>query len=173
MTVLLEDTRQQGSGADDKHATKHECWAAAGVEVVRSKLAWGDYCLPPAISVDTKRSIAEMAQNIDQQHERFRREMVGARDAGVQLVVLVENEDGVDSLAALARWQESDAQFAKRKNAQRRLDGMRLAKACATMQDRYGVRFEFCAPEDAARRVVEILTEGGGGGGQDDGRRGS
>lgn len=172
MTVLLEDTRQQGSGSSDKHAVKHECWAAAGVEVVRSKLAWGDYCLPPAISVDTKRSIAEMAQNIDQQHERFRREMEGARDAGVKLVVLVENEDGVTDLASLAAWREGDGQFAKRKNAKRRLDGMRLAKACATMQDRYGVRFEFCAPDDAARRIVEILTEGGGGG-QDDGRRGS
>lgn len=172
MTVLLEDTRQQGSGSSDKHAVKHECWAAAGVEVVRSKLAWGDYCLPPAISVDTKRSIAEMAQNIDQHHERFRREMEGARDAGVKLVVLVENEDGVTDLASLAEWREGDWQFAKRKNAKRRLDGMRLAKACATMQDRYGVSFEFCAPEDAARRVVEILTEGGGGG-QDDGRRGS
>ena len=172
MTVLLEDTRQQGSGSRDKHAVKHECWAAAGVEVVRSKLAWGDYCLPPAISVDTKRSIAEMAQNIDQQHERFRREMEGARDAGVKLVVLVENEDGVTDLASLAAWREGDGQFAKRKNAKRRLEGMRLAKACATMQDRYGVRFEFCAPEDAARRVVEILTEGDGGG-KDDGRRGS
>lgn len=172
MTVLLEDTRQQGSGSSDKHAVKHECWAAAGVEVVRSKLAWGDYCLPPAISVDTKRSIAEMAQNIDQQHERFRREMEGARDAGVKLVVLVENEDGVTDLASLAAWREGDGQFSKRKNAKRRLEGMRLAKACATMQDRYGVRFEFCAPEDAARRVVEILTEGDGGG-QDDGRSGS
>lgn len=172
MTVLLEDTRQQGSGSSDKHATKHECWAAAGVEVVRSKLAWGDYCLPPAVSVDTKRSIAELAQNIDQQHARFRRELVGARDAGVRLVVLVENEDGVADLASLASWRESDSQFAKRKNAQRRLEGARLAKACATMQDRYGVSFEFCAPEDAARRVVEILTEGGGGG-QDDGRRGT
>ena len=37
-----------------------------------------------------------------------------------------------------------------------------MAKACATMSRKYGVRFEFCTPEEAAGRVVEILTEGGG-----------
>lgn len=155
--TLIEDTRQQRG----KHDAKNEYWASEGVRVVRSKLAFGDYAAMHLASVDTKKDIAELAFDIDQQHERFRAECAGARDAGCLLVVLVENEDGVRSLADLAAWRESAEQFAKRKRAVRKLEGSRLAKACATMSRKYGVRFEFCAPEDAARRVVEILTEGG------------
>lgn len=156
--TIIEDSRQQAS----KHVAKNEWWGSEGVSVVRSKLAWGDYALPPLVSVDTKRDIAELAMDIDRQHERFRAECVGARDSGCRLVVLVENDDGVRSVSDLAMWRESDLQFSKRKYAVRRLDGERLAKACLTMGRKYGVRFEFCAPEDAARRVVEILTGEGG-----------
>lgn len=155
--TIIEDTRQQAG----KHEAKREWWEREGVAVVRSKLAFGDYALPPAASVDTKMSIAELAMDIDQQHERFRAECAGARDAGCALVILVENDDGVRDLASLAAWRESDRQFALRKRAVRRIDGSRLAKACMTMHRKYGVRFEFCAPGEAARRVIEILTEEG------------
>ena len=156
-TVLIEDTRQQSG----KHDTKHGWWAAHDVALIRSKLAWGDYALPPVVCVDTKASIAELACDIDQQHARFRRELLGARDAGVKLVVLVENDDGVESLADLSGWNESQHDFAQRKFAQKRIHGSRLAKACATMEARYGVRFEFCPPAEAAERIVSILMEGG------------
>lgn len=159
--TLIEDTRQQLHGGD-KHAAKHEAWAADGVALVRSKLAFGDYALPPAVAVDTKRDVQELAQCIDGGHARFRRELVAARDAGCLLVVLTENAHGIRCLADLAAWTEPDGEFRRRRNAQRRIEGARLAKACATMQERYGARFEFCAPEDAARRVVEILTGGDG-----------
>ena len=151
--VYLEDTRQQAG----KHKLKHEWWRGHDVALVRSKLAFGDYCLPPAVAVDTKANLLELAANIDAEHERFRRELVGARDAGVRLVILVENEDGVTDLDTLSRWRESDADYRRRKFAQRRIEGSRLAKACATMERRYGVTFLFCAPEDAARVVTEIL----------------
>lgn len=151
--VYLEDTRQQAG----KHEVKHEWWADRGITLVRSKLAFGDYCLPPEVAVDTKASIAELAMDIDREHARFRRELIGARDAGVRLYVLVENDAGVTDLSSLALWTEPDADFRLRKYAQRRIEGKRLAKACRTMSDRYGVMFLFCAPEDAARIVTEIL----------------
>lgn len=153
--VILEDTRQQAG----KHDAKHEWWAERGFTLVRSKLAFGDYCKPPEIVVDTKASIQELALDIDQEHDRFRRELVGARAAGVRLVVLVENDAGVVDLEGLSRWIEPEVEFRKRKFAQRRILGSRLAKACATMEFRYGVEFRFCAPEDAARVVNEILEE--------------
>lgn len=151
--VYLEDTRQQAG----KHEAKHEWWADQGFTFVRSKLAFGDYCKPPEVAVDTKASIAELAMDIDREHARFRRELIGARDAGVRLYVLVENDAGVTDLSSLASWTEPDADFRLRKYAQRRIEGKRLAKACRTMSDRYGVTFLFCAPEDAARIVTEIL----------------
>ena len=151
--VYLEDTRQQAG----KHEVKHEWWADRGITLVRSKLAFGDYCRPPEVAVDTKASFAELAMDIDREHARFRRELIGARDAGVRLYVLVENDAGVTDLSSLALWTEPDADFRLRKYAQRRIEGKRLAKACRTMSDRYGVMFLFCAPEDAARIVTEIL----------------
>ena len=83
--VLIEDTRQQ----KDKHDEKHEWWGAHGVRLIRSKLAFGDYSLPPVMAVDTKASIQELAYDIDCDHRRFHDEITGARDAGVALVVLV------------------------------------------------------------------------------------
>lgn len=154
---LIEDSRQQRG----QHERKHDWWGDHGVGIIRCKLAYGDYCLPPAVSVDTKASISELAYDIDHDHARFRREITGARDAGVQLVVLVENGDGVRDLDGLASWSESAEDYARRKYAKRRLHGDRLAKACATMAERYGVRFEFCAPDEAAERIVAMLQEGG------------
>ena len=156
--TIFVDTRQQ----EGQHELKHEGFKARGVSIVRTKLAFGDYCLPPLCSVDTKRNIAELAQNIDQQHARFRNECIGARDAGCQLVILVENEHGVTDLQSLMRWRESSADFALRKGAQRRYEGSRLAKACATMTAKYGVIFEFCHPTEAAERVLELLMKYGG-----------
>lgn len=154
--VLIEDTRQQAS----KHIAKHQTFERMGVTLVRSKLAHGDYALPPKVSVDTKQSIIELAADIDNDHARFKRECEGARDAGTQLVVLVENTCGVDSIESLAEWVEPVASFKRRKYAKRRIYGSRLAKACLTMEKRYGVRFEFCTPFESAERVLELLKGG-------------
>jgi len=154
--VLLEDTRQQRG----KHDAKHAWWQAHGVGLVRSKLAFGDYCLPPSVAVDTKASLAELAYDIDQEHARFRRELAGARDAGVRLYVLVENADGVADLAGLSRWVELPEDFCRRVHARHRIHGDRLAKACATMQERYGVTFLFCSPDQAASVVSGVLAGG-------------
>lgn len=170
--TIIEDTRQQLHGRGDKHAAKHEAWAAAGVGLIRSKLAFGDYALPPAVSVDTKRSIQELAANVQGDHDRFRRELAAARDAGCELVILTENAHGIRSLADLEEWIEPEFEFKKRKNAKKRIIGARLAKACATMHERYGALFAFCAPEESAEMIVRILlSKGGGGGERADGRR--
>lgn len=155
--VILEDTRQQSG----KHDEKHGWWRDNGVALVRSKIFAGDYCLPPAVAVDTKASIVELAQCIDRGHARFRRELVLARDAGCSLYVLTENGQGVRDLAGLAKWVEPWEDFERRVNAARRLDGARLAKACATMEERYGATFLFCEPEESAEIVTRLLEEGG------------
>lgn len=155
---IIEDTRQQAG----KHDTKHEQWLEADVELIRSKLAFGDYALPPVVAVDTKASILELAMDIDQQHERFRRELIAAQEAGCLLVILTENGDGVTDLGTLAAWQNPRRFINERRGLRPPITGARLAKACATMEKKYGVRFDFCPPQDAAARVVEILMEEGG-----------
>ena len=85
-------------------------------------------------------------------------------DLGTQLVILVENLDGVRCLADLEEWVEPDKSFDKRNRSGRavRYTGRSIAKACRTMHDAYGVMFGFCAPEESGARIIAILDGLGG-----------
>ena len=157
--TLQIDTRQK----EAKHSAKHGYFASLGIHCVRTKLYVGDYMFVGGTrAVDTKRDIQELAADIDRDHERFRRELVNAKEAGIALTVLVENADGVRDLDGLTAWVEPAASFARRRHAKRRIGGLRLAKACMTMSDRYGVSWAFCDPREAGAKVIEILTGGAG-----------
>ena len=150
--VIIEDTRQQAG----KHDLKHDHFSLQGVEVYRSKLPFGDYAPPPSIAIDTKKDMEEIAANIGgKEHARFREECKLAQRIGAQLIILVENRDGISSVADVPMWVNPNP----RKTA-KSIDGPRLAKAMMTMSERYGVRFMFCTPEDAGRIVLEILENG-------------
>lgn len=66
--TILTDTRQK----KDKHTIKEKWFAENGIQTIRTKIAFGDYCFPPKISVDTKANIYEIAQNIGSDHKRFK-----------------------------------------------------------------------------------------------------
>ena len=148
--ILIEDTRQQAG----KHTAKHKYWEEHGIQVFRSKLIVGDYTyVGSPIFVDTKASVEEIAGNIGgAQHTRFREECKKAKYLGARLVILVENEYGYGSIDDVAAWANPNPN-----KTARSIDGARLSKAMDTMSKRYGVRFEFCTPEDAGRRVIELL----------------
>lgn len=154
--IIFEDTRQKPG----KHDSKGVWFEAHGIKLVRHGLYVGDYAVLPAVSVDTKRDIAELCNCLDQAHVRFRNEAIKAQEAGIRLIILTENTEDVSSLDDFALWQESDADFYRRAHgkpqARRRLGG-RFAKACRTMTQNYEVEFEFCKPEESARRICELL----------------
>lgn len=174
MPTIIEDTRQQVHHGD-KHAAKHRWWAAHGVDVVRKKLDFGDYTVAGSnIVVDTKRNVAEIAQNIGgRQHARFKDECVRAQEAGHRLYILVENVNGYHCLNNVNAWTNDHCKRCryykvhscdprrmgkcKRHGTQKPIQGPRLAKAMQTMTERYGVVFLFCHPREAARVVCELL----------------
>ena len=153
--VILEDTRQQSG----KHDLKHEYFAAEGIELVRTKLPFGDYALWGSVNaVDTKANVEEIAQNIGgSQHARFREECKLARRCGGRLIILVENEHGYKCIDDVEAWVNPNV----RKTA-RSIEGPRLAMAMRTMSERYGVRFMFCAPEDAGEIIRQLLESNDG-----------
>lgn len=180
--ALRCDTRQHAG----KHELKERWWREHGVPTVTEKLDFGDYMVEGSnVSVDTKRNVDEIAMNINgPNHDRFKRECVRARDAGCRLVVLVENRQGYTCIENVSKWTNGHCahclyRYRKlcspkaggkcpRHNKRKPIQGGRLAKAMRTMETRYGVRFEFCRPEDAGRRVCELLgidyeKEGGNG----------
>ena len=121
------------------------------------------------VSVDTKRDIAEIIGNIcGPQHDRFRDEVILAQRNQIKLYVLVENADGVSTLADLDRWENPRAKMKKwirgedgsRKQvpvSPNATKGSTLAKAMRTMQEEYDVRFLFCRPEETGREILELL----------------
>ena len=90
--MIIEDTRQKPG----KHDLKQQYFQSHGVKVIRSKLPFGDYALPPSVSIDTKQDMEEIAMNIcGKEHRRFISECKAAKAAGCQLVILVENMNGI------------------------------------------------------------------------------
>lgn len=151
MITLIEDTRQQA----EKHNIKHQSFLTSDIQVVRCKLPFGDYALPPAISVDTKANMDEIAANIcGKEHTRFINECKAAKAAGCQLIILVENEVNISSLSEVHLWKNPRSVYSPKC-----VQGPRLQKAMQTISERYGVRFEFCTPEEAGSRIVELLSD--------------
>lgn len=151
---LIEDSRQQKG----KHETKHKDFADMGVNLLTNILPYGDYAYPPRVSVDTKRNMEEIAQNIGgaaSEHQRFKNECVKAKECGAQLIILVENRDGIESVDDVHRWINPELVYRPKA-----ITGARLEKAMKTMTERYGVRFEFCTPEQSAKRIMELLKNG-------------
>jgi len=162
MTALWEDVNQKPG----HHAEKNAWWSGEGVHVIRNKLAYGDYILAPPVVVDTKRDLYELAYDLHNDHDRFREAAIKARDNESVLVILTENDEGVACLADLADWIESKAHFTTRKaksggRVKRRYVGTQMYKTCSTMTRKYGLRFEFCTPQEAGARVLSILKGGG------------
>lgn len=105
----------------------------------------------------------------------FHRGLVRSKMFGVQLHVLVENKDGVTDINSLFKWVNprrkimvSTGRYAgyyqngrpKMERVQRYpncMMGDTLAKACLTMEKKYGVKFHFCTPEESPKRILEIL----------------
>ena len=138
---------------------KHQAFAAGGDKLIRCKLPVGDYALFPKISIDTKESMAEIAQNIGgstQEHNRFRNELKLAREFGCQLFVLVENLDGIEELEQVQYWTNPRLAY-----SEKAINGPQLMRAMQTMQERYGVVFLFCRPSEAAGTIKELLQGGG------------
>jgi len=150
--IIQEDTRQQSG----KHDIKHDYFLTNGIGVVRCKLPFGDYAPIPPVSVDTKASMDEIAANIcGKEHRRFINECKAARNAGCQLIILVENNIGISKVSEVHIWKNQRSMYSPRC-----VQGPQLQKAMMTISERYGVRFDFCKPEEAGQRIVEILNNG-------------
>lgn len=169
--VILCDTRQQAG----KHENKMGWWARHGVATRVQKLDFGDYMTEGSnISIDTKRSMAEVAANCTRDHERFAREMQRAADEGYRLIILVESGDQYKCVEDVVKWTNSHCRACKlkrdsecnpretagkcrRHGTRKPVQGPRLSKVMATMEERYGVRFEFCHSMHSAKRICELL----------------
>lgn len=124
-----------------------------GIPYFRSKLYVGDYMSLHNAKrvVDRKHNMSEVAGNVCQGHQRFVAELCRARDAGIELIVLVQHPTirCVDDVFA---WSNP-----RRRVSPQAISGQKLAKIMFTMAQKYGVRWQFCSSRQMAPRILELL----------------
>ena len=144
-----------------------------GFKVVRTKLYVGDVTLlnDQTTCIDLKQGLQEVYGNIvGGQHERFVRECRRAQEAGIRLVILVE-QAGICTVQDVSSWKNPRiSKWEKLRDAHKQgkrmseplnpyppVSSERLSKAMQTISDRYGVEWRFCAKSETVNVICEVL----------------
>lgn len=127
---------------------------ALGCKTIVSKLYVGDYQSldNPRLVIDRKKDLQEICGNVTQQHERFQRELFRAQEAEIQLIILIEHGDDIQSLEDVYFWD--NPRLSKSPKA---TTGKSLYRSLCTIRDRYNVRFEFCTKSETGQKIMELL----------------
>ena len=121
-----------------------------GIDYEIRKLDVGDYMFEGGtISVDTKRSVDELASNMlnRNDHARFLREAKRAADSGIKLIVLLETNK-YKAIPDLREWRSKYSG----------ISGRALMDAIYKTHIAYGVEFLFCPKISTGRRIIELLS---------------
>lgn len=166
--VLLEDTRNPAT----KHTNVHRWAQENGVTIIRTKLLVGDYTLGTdhRVCIDTKYGLQEVYSNLVQEHERFRRELELAMQAGVKLIVLVEEEDIEELAKVYMWWNPRRERWFRIHNAHKAgkllkvqipkappISSERLQRMMETMAEKYGCEWKFCGKDRTGAVIWELL----------------
>lgn len=119
-----------------------------------SKLYVGDYCFftAPQYVVDRKQNLLELCQNVCQEHERFKAELVRALEHGIHITIVCEHGEGIKTLEDVYWWQNP-----RRAESPKATNGEQLYKSLCTIKERYGVDFIFCEPSETGQVIIEEL----------------
>lgn len=166
MATLLVDTREK------KWDHVRDGFDRLGVVYDRSKLYVGDYAWADRqnVVVDRKQGMSEVYTNLIQQHSRFKDECQRAKDAGVRLVVLVE-EEKITSLDDVPHWTNPRAtNWYMLHNAHKNghllyrdipakppVPSSTLAAIMRSMADKYGIEWRFCGKAKVAETIMEVI----------------
>lgn len=167
---IIEDSRNK-IGA---HDLKNEYFQKNNIQVLRSKLPFGDYALMDnmSISIDTKQNFLEIENNLTKQHTRFRNEIKNANDFGIGIVILIEEEvqyknlDDVIARYQIPRWKSTSYEMINGKKQVKHRKGQpmgyfnveTIVKAMKTMQQKYAVIFMFTTKESCGAAIIDILV---------------
>ena len=140
-----------------------------GVKHFRSKVYVGDYqnLDNPRIVVDRKKDLQELCGNVAQQHERFRNELLRAREAGIKVIILCEHGEDIRDLEDVyfwknprknkVTWRTVNGKKVKKVISEKAIDGEQLYKILYTIQCKYDVQFVFCQKNETGKKIKELL----------------
>lgn len=132
----------------------------------QSKLYIGDYMSMdnPRLIIDRKQNLNELCSNVTSDHDRFRKELLKAKNNGIQLVILVEHGKGIECLEDVIFWKNPrsekrvkvDGKFQTVKT--KATTGQTLYNILCTLERKYGVKYAFCDKENTGHEIVRILS---------------
>ena len=140
--IVQIDSREQ------KNDEVVEYFDKIGQKYFVSKVPGGDYInfKAPKVTIDLKKDLVELANNLTREHERFKREMTVVKDdMQCDLVVLIR--EPLKSLEDVKNWSSKRTQ----------LKGEQLYKIMKTMAEKYGILWRFCTRETAGQKILQIL----------------
>ena len=133
---------------------------AHGIKYESKKLDFGDYMTDEhgGISIDRKQNIDELVKNCTVEHERFRRELERARNAGAKLVILVTQNRytfrteriTVREPIDLIRWQSRYSV----------VNGDRVYRILCKWMNEFDLDVVFCAKNSTGHIITKILFGG-------------
>ena len=161
MTIIIDSREKQKAIAKiiaefDRQGIKH----------ISSKLWVGDYMSldNPKVIVDRKQNLSEICSNVCQDHDRFRRELTRAQEAGIKIIILIEHGKDITCLEDIIFWENPRGIVRKKVNGKwqtiktKATTGETLYKILTTLQEKYGCEFQFCTKEETGERILEILS---------------
>ena len=127
------------------------------IKYVTSKMLFGDYMdyNKPNIVIDRKHNIAELASNCTAEHERFKREIERARDAGATLYILVEQNKyysqgeriKVERISDLIRWSSKYTV----------VKGEKVFRVLVGWMAKYPLKVVFCDRRHTGKMIVKLI----------------
>ena len=153
MRLIEIDSREKPKAITSilKYFDEHE------IKYVTNKLLFGDYrdYNRPGIVVDRKHNIAELAMNCTREHDRFRRELERARDAGARLIILVEQNRyeamgeriKVERTVDLVRWS----------NRYTMVRGEKVFRVLAGWMREFDLDVVFCDKRHTGKKIIELI----------------
>lgn len=196
MKIAMDKNQISTASHRKSNNRKHVDLIGMGIELIPVPLPFGDYCMVTSnfeetmqrrgaslkkadlvgdikVTIDTKKNLLEVAQNIcTSSHNRFRDEVILAQKCNCKMIVLVEEAD-IKSINDVFKWKNPRMERYNKINYMHKLgkwndipipkkpptNGQTLAKAMITMQHKYNVIWEFSDRNEAAERIVELLKE--------------
>ena len=126
----------------------------AGIKYVTNKLPVGDYMSMDnaRLVIDRKQSLLEICSNVVQDHDRFKRELILAKNLGQKVIILCEHGGKIRCLDDVIGWTNPRLSVSPLA-----VSGERLYRILVQLRKTYGVEFLFCSKQNTGKRIIELL----------------
>lgn len=146
--MIYADTREKKNGHITKYFDKHN------IKYMTKVVRTGDYINPdnPKVIIERKQNLLEIATNITQDHDRFKRELARLDNIDGKMYILIEEKIG--SLEDVQKWvsplKHDGTPYTK-------MTGNVLYKYMVSWQFKHNIEYIFCDKDKTAIKILELL----------------